>query len=279
MTDTKNLLSSTDMARFVAEGYLRFDSLISDELSDRVFGELPKVYKDVWKQGGTPLSKMWPNMALSEMIANPRVQGIIQSLIGNNPRYDHHASHVVAAKQYFGANLHQDCTIDPRNLGFDISISFFGQDVTPEMGGTLFVPGSHYRKVHESEIRRYQHVRGQIQTVCPKGTVVFWHHNLWHSSRSNHTDTHRFMLKVRLNATESQCLRWNTSDLEDAETRKKIVEILARTPAFAGVEGRLEELNRIGLWRYLSKDPDFDYTSYMTRWNYPPAVSSVAEGG
>ena len=36
----------------------------------------------------------------------------------------------VTLGQKRGANLHQDATIDPRNLGFDIQIVFFPQEVT-----------------------------------------------------------------------------------------------------------------------------------------------------
>ena len=40
------------------------------------------------------------------------------------------------------------------------------------MGGTRYIPGSHFRMVNEFAIARY-HNRGQKHVVCPAGTVYF----------------------------------------------------------------------------------------------------------
>lgn len=59
------------------------------------------------------------------------------------------------------------------------------------------MPGSHLRRINESDTGRYQNLRGQDRLVCPAGTVVFLHHGLWHGGRRNDSDTMRYMFKIR----------------------------------------------------------------------------------
>ena len=129
------------------------------------------------------------------------------------------------------------------------------------MGGTLIVPGSHFRRVHETALRRYQNIIGQIQTVCKAGCMIFFHHNLWHSARSNKSDKLRYMYKLRLNAKSNQERHWNTKDINDPEIKK----ILKKRQPWLGEEARVEFINRAKLWRYLTGNPDFDIDYYLTR--------------
>lgn len=267
MLDKKFLLTSKQMAEFVVNGFLKFDELISKELCEKAeiemaSGDLSSFASQMGVNGGQgyPFSEMWTNedLAIGQIFRLPEMQGIIESLIGPNPRYDHHFPHLIKGQSTKGANLHQDAEMDPRFENFDIQISFFPSDVPPDMGGTLFVPGSHFHRVHESSIRRYQNIVGQQQCVCKAGTVVVWHHNLWHSGRSNHTDRDRYMFKLRLNPTVKQMLLWNTDDLEDPE----ILKILGKPLPWHGQIYRVEEMNRIRLWRSLTDQQEFDLKGY-----------------
>ena len=117
----------------------------------------------------------------------PQVQGLIHSLVGPEPRYDHHAAHLVQAGNTRGPDMHQDSVIDFRENYFDIQLSVFPADTPDEMGGTFLVPGTHFRYVRTGEIHIYQHMRGKIWASCPAGTVYVWNTRVWHGSRSNHT--------------------------------------------------------------------------------------------
>ncbi|PCJ60310.1 MAG: phytanoyl-CoA dioxygenase [Planctomycetota bacterium] len=267
MIDKNLLLTSKQMAEFVSNGFLKFDGLISRDLCERAEIEMASGSLSKFNNSngtidaqGSPFSEVWtdPDLAIGQIFRLPEVQGIIESLIGPNPRYDHHFPHLIQGKSTRRGNLHQDAELDPRFESFDIQISFFPSDVPPDMGGTLFVPGSHFRRVHESSINRYQNIVGQQQCVCKAGTILFWHHNLWHSGRSNHTDRDRYMFKLRLNPTVKQMLLWNTDDLEDPE----INSILNKKLAWHGQQGRIEEMNRIRLWRSLTDQPEYDLKGY-----------------
>lgn len=157
--------------------------------------------------------------------------------------------------------MHQDAEYDLRFEHFDIQVSFFAHEVTSDMGGTLFVPSSHFRRAHVFDLMRYQNIAGQLQTVCPAGTMVFWHHNLWHAARSNYTDRMRYMFKLRLNATVKQVLLWNTNDLRHPELAKTLQESFP----WHGHESRREVMNRIRLWRALTGNKHFDLANWWGR--------------
>ena len=51
-----------------------------------------------------------------------------------------------------------------RTQHFDPQFFYFAHDTPKEMGGTMILPGSHFRQVNETEISRYQHFQGELQT-------------------------------------------------------------------------------------------------------------------
>ena len=157
----EHLISSKDMARFVASGYLKYEDMVPKDLCEACRKEMEnnKGYLAV----GAPFEETWPkDTALGETFRLPKVKGLIHSLIGPEPLYDHHAAHLVRAHTTRGPNTHQDSVIDFRQNYFDIQLSFFPVDTTDEMGGTFLIPGSHFRNVRTFEIRGYQHVVGKI---------------------------------------------------------------------------------------------------------------------
>lgn len=278
MVNKEFLLTSKQMAEFVNNGFLRFDELIPKHLCQNALKEMESRTLSAFDRQGLPFSEIWSNesSAIGKVFRTPEMEGILHSLVGPNPRYDHHWPHLTKANSISGENLHQDAEYDPRFESFDIQISFFPSDVTLETGGTLFVPGSHFRRVHESSIRRYQNIVGQVQCVCKAGTIVVWHHNIWHSGRSNHTQADRFMFKLRLNPTVRQQLLWNTDDLHD----ESIPKIIGKSHKWQGMNARVEEMNRIRLWRSLTNQPNFDLSGwYWSRiQNSPNTAFDFSQG-
>lgn len=265
-------LTSREMARFVRDGFLRFDDLVPRDLCAAALAEIAGGNHHARTQAGAPFRELWtaPDSALGQVFRLPRVTAIITSLVGPDPRYDHHAAHLTPARTRMGANLHQDAEYDVRRLHFDLQISFFPADTPAAAGGTLFLPGSQFRRVYESTTRRYQDVLGQVQAVCGAGAMFFWHTNVWHAARSNHTDRDRYMFKLRLNPTVRQQRLWNTSDLEDTRTRSEVAQILSESIPWHGQRHRIEVMNRIRLWRYLTGDPDFDVAFWWSRIENTP---------
>ena len=73
----KHLLSSKQMAQFVASGFLKFDEMIPKELCEACLVEMKenRGYLDV----GTPFEKTWPiGTALGDTFRLPQVAGLVK---------------------------------------------------------------------------------------------------------------------------------------------------------------------------------------------------------
>ena len=263
MVDKQYLLNTKQMAQFVAAGFLRFDELVPDELNRAACAEMETGVPR--GRAGAPLSELWTDAAVGQVVRLPQVQGIIHSLVGPGPLYDHHAVHTVDAHHEHGQIWHADAIIDTR-LHFDIQLFYFAHDTPREMGGTMFLPGSIYRRISESDIARYQNFLGQMPMVCKAGTVAVAHHGIWHCAQPNLTGRKRYMFKLRLNPTVRQKKLWNTDDIDDAE----IPGLLNANHRWYGNEVRLEVVNRIKLWRFLTGDENYDVSYWLSRLENAP---------
>ena len=263
MMDKQHLLNSKQMAQFVADGLLRFDELVPDELNRAACAEMEAGV--LRGKAGVPMDELWQDLAIGQVMRLPAIQGMIDSLVGPGPLYDHHAVHTVNANHEHGQIWHADAIIDTR-MHFDVQFFYFAHDTPREMGGTMFLPGSQYRRVSESDIARYQNFLGQMPMVCKAGTVAVAHHGIWHCAQPNLTDNKRYMFKLRLNPTVRQKKLWNTDDIDDAE----IPGLLNANHRWYGNEVRLEAVNRIKMWRFLTGDDNFDLSYWLSRLENAP---------
>ena len=114
MSQAPHLLSSAQMARFVARGFLRFDAVVPDDINAQFMAEAgevaePKPGERLMKtygqalaanaipevSAGTPLSQTYPEgSAISRLLDLPLVRGALQSLLGDDPVFDHHFLHI-----------------------------------------------------------------------------------------------------------------------------------------------------------------------------------------
>ena len=271
------LLSSKDVASFVTHGFLRLDGVVPPALCEAALKELGKGFPPTpyraagaspqagWP--GQPLEHMWPGSpAIGPFLRLPRVAGAIESLLGRGALYDHHFVHVVPPGERWSQPWHADAILDPRTRAFDVQLFCFFHDTPREAGGTMILPGSHLRRVNESDVARAQNFKGQLATVCRAGTVVVCHHGIWHSGQPNLTQAPRTMLKLRLGPATPQVLTWDLRDLDDPS----IADILRQDHPWTGNQARLEIVGRIKLWRTLTADPRFDVDYWLTRIEGPP---------
>ncbi len=299
------LLHSFDLARFVARGFLRMDAVVPDALNRRFMAEavdIAAVTPDMGRRDAhrclmqrsavpevvpsVPFSEAYaPGSALAEIFALPHVAGAIRSLVGPAPLFDHHYLHVTYPPDYFGGGVHvsqpthQDSTVDPQ-AGFDLQVMYYPHDVTPEMGGTRFIPGTHLRIVNEMALARCQNMVGQQHVVAPAGTLLFLHHGIWHGGGLNRSASPRTMYKVRVRPTVPQVRWWDMATLPPRARRPayfmrqpqpaSVEEILTTPePWFESDTAQLEFLQRIKLWRHLLGDPAWDVDDWLTRLENP----------
>jgi hypothetical protein len=269
-------LSSKEVAAFVAHGFLRFDDIVPADLSAAALQELaaaaapspsgaPRASGEAaWP--GRPLDERWRDSpAIGPVLRLPRVAGIIESLVGPGALYDHHHCHVIPGDHRWSQPWHADAILDPRPHAFDIQLFFFFHDTPREMGGTMILPGSHLRRVNESDIGHYQNFRGQLATICRAGTLLVCHHGIWHCGQPNRTRHPRTMFKLRLGPAARQFRRWDVADLADPA----IADTLRFEHPWTGSEARFEIVNRIKLWRYLTGDATFDVDYWLGRTRDP----------
>lgn len=266
------MLTSVQVARFVASGSLRLDAVVPAGMNAEAIGALDAGIPPVVP--GTPLAEAYaPGSLARRLTALPAVAGAIRSLVGPAPAVDHHAVHVREPRQGSAQPLHGDAIIDVRPDAFDVQLMYYPHEVTVDMGGTLSVPGSHLRRTNETDTGRYQNLRGQTRLVCPAGTVVLLHHGIWHGGRRNDSDTPRYMFKIRFNPTVPQVRLWDTDDLADPRVTD---ELRAGYDWYEPATGRLEIHNRVLLWRALTGDDSFDIDHWVTRVTNRPALGSTA---
>ena len=299
MIDTLNLLTTSQVAEFAAKGCLRFDGLIDNDLNQEF---LDLFAEDIGSDDryvnraipnckpGTYVSQAFPqDHPLSKILAQPVVAGTLKSLMGTNPIFDHHHVHMTFPNRSRVQTNHQDSTIDLRSKNFDIQMIYFPHEVNDKMGGTRYIPGTHLRTVHESQIARYQNIRGQIRVTCPAGTIIFFHHGIWHGGGKNTSDVPRIMYKLRLQPSGSQSLQWDTSDLTEERIKSwqrpifhafgKREEddvpskLMSHEPWFDNTS-RLEYMNRVRFWRTLLNDAELDIDYWLTRVENEPASTN-----
>jgi hypothetical protein len=288
----ENLLGSAEVAQFVAEGYLRFDGLVPDELNARVIEEIRtlmpiKMQLAVGQEPATDcerpvtgmrLSGCYPEpSALGEYLRLPRVQGIVESLVGPDPIYDHDFVHFLPAHSTYEQHLHVDAIVDTIAPSFDIQLFYVPGGVDEGAGGTRFLPGSHLRYARSEGVARYQHIKGEQQFVGSPGTLLVCHHGIWHAGQPNPSGEDRWMHKTRLNPRVSQQRRWNLDDLEAMQNDPSdhifatmrfdsVGNVLRKMqPWQLGHEARHELVQRARLWRYLAGDATYDVDYYLTR--------------
>ena len=299
MIDTLNLLTTSQVAEFAAKGCLRFDGLIDSDLNQEfldLFAEdigsddryVNRVIPNC--KPGTYVSQAFPqDHPLSKILAQPVVAGTLKSLMGTNPIFDHHHVHMTFPNRSRVQTNHQDSTIDLRSKNFDIQMIYFPHEVNNKMGGTRYIPGTHLRTVHESQIARYQNIRGQIRVTCPAGTIIFFHHGIWHGGGKNTSDVPRIMYKLRLQPSGSQSLQWDTSDLTEERIKSwqrpifhafgkreedDVPSILMSDEPWFDNTSRLEYMNRIRFWRTLLNDAEIDIDYWLTRVENEPASTN-----
>ena len=281
MADRDHLLNSKQMAEFVARGVLTFDQIVPNDINKAVIAKIDGT-GIASQPAGTPLSECYPAPSpIGHMLRMPEIHGIIRSLVGPDPLFDHQAVHVRQPNEGKAQGLHGDSIIDTR-MHFDIQLMYFPHDVPLEMGGTMLLPGSHFRRVNELDVGRYQNFLGQLPMECQAGTLAVVHHGIWHCGRQNNTDIVRYMFKIRLNPTVRQLRLWNTNDIDEDDDQEiiyggsshkedSIATILNRQePWFEAADGRLEIINRIKLWRFLTGDENFDAHYWLGRLENMP---------
>ena len=297
------LLTTAQVADFVADGVLVFEAVVPDELNRRVLAELPELLAEKLDvltgrapsspppTTGTPVEELRPGTAVAEVLALPAVRGIVHSLVGPGARFDHDFVHHLPAGHASPQHLHPDAIVDSADPAFDVQLFYFPHEVAVGGGGTRYVPGTHLRRVTSTTTARYQHVVDERFHHGPAGTIAVFHHGLWHAGDVNPGPVDRWLYKLRLNPAVPQVRLWDDSDLDGGPgpgggtatdhifaaadpdpVRSAVAATLRRAHPWQSTDAqRYDLVQRVRLWRYLTDDPTYDVDHYLNRLDRPGA--------
>ncbi len=117
------LLTSPQVASFVARGFLRFDAAVPADINAQFMAEagdvaepspgtkIGEVYEATLAASripevpaGTPLAEAYaPGSAVARLLDLPLVKGVLRSLLGEAPVFDHHFLHVTFPPRFHAA--------------------------------------------------------------------------------------------------------------------------------------------------------------------------------
>lgn len=272
--DRALLLTSRQMATYVADGILRFDALVPDEINRRVMEGYAqgRVLRTGRYAGGSRTAPrpytpaVWnDDDPLREVFALESVRALIRSVVGPEPLFDHHATHIIAPHSRGNVDWHPDSEMELRAQP-DMMVMYFPHDTPREMGGTAVLPGSHLLTVRSQFPSRYDNYIGQRTMVCPAGTIALLHPAIWHCGQPNRSDRDRLMYKIRFCPGPTDGPAWNTDDLDHPD----VYRTLSGSHAFQSGDHQPVIAQRLRWWRDLTGRDDIDVGCWLVRQEHRP---------
>ncbi|WP_428375899.1 HEAT repeat domain-containing protein [Lichenicoccus sp.] len=188
------LLTDEQMQRFIAHGFLRLQTQLSDAANRKIFDRFDAfVGGETSRNPGNNLLPAVPEM--NEVFADPVMRGALISTVGpDHAMHPHRALHNNKPGSEAQA-MHKDSywgyTRRVRNHRSRwVMIMYVPQDTPVDRGPTGVVPGTQYL------------MRRPLETVAPEaagalaaGGFLLIHYDIWHRKMKNHTTGKRFMAK------------------------------------------------------------------------------------
>lgn len=203
--DRTHLLDDAQVARFVATGYL----IVRPDLPDDLHARIADACTALDKNPGNGILDAVPE--LHRVWSDPAVVGALASLLGDDYRMNGHRHlHTTPARHPHSQTWHQDGTNVRHHQIRTVLGMYYPQEVTPENGPTVVLPGSHLRNAPTDRMGAYANIRGQEFLCVPAGTVAITHYDIWHAATLNRSDRPRHMLKFLFDrVSEPSAPSWN----------------------------------------------------------------------
>lgn len=190
------LLEDDLVLHFINHGYLTFRPYFAPALLDQICSSLTALNVNP----GNHLLQEVPE--LFEVLEQPDVKRFLVSLMGPDVTPHPHRHFYNSAPGSPSQGWHVDAA-SPDHMLKSIILFFLPHGVDLEMGPTVFLPGSHFRRAPMDQLSNYGNVRGQIYFTGAAGTVALLHPDLWHARSLNRSPRHRHMIKFMLTRPES----------------------------------------------------------------------------
>jgi len=166
-------LTDEEILEFCKTGMYTLEGVIPDSTNRWVFEYLDR-------EGADPVQLVRDDRFIEEVLLHPAVTGVVRSLLGEHFQLpevmgNHRLAGPVEARSWHidgGSNFERTCEL--------LQVFYIPQTNRPEMGPTLFLPGSHLVPIPREELEHFGHLAGQVATVGPAGSVFFTAYSIWH---------------------------------------------------------------------------------------------------
>jgi len=198
------LLTDDEVITFIIRGYHIVTPDFPPGFNEAIYAELAQLTEN---PGDAILDRV---PQLYEVYGHPLVRGALISLLGEDYRMSGHRHCHSTPPGARSQSWHQDGTNQRHHQVRTVLAMYYPQEVTPELGPTVLLPGTHFRNAPTDRMATYANFREQVALTVPAGTVAITHYDIWHAGSANHGGRTRYMLKFLFNrAGEPTAPSWN----------------------------------------------------------------------
>ena len=184
----KPSMSDEEVIDFCKKGFLVLEEVIAESTNRWVTEYLDQ-------ENASPDWLVREERFIEEVLLHPEVAGVARSLLGEGFLLpDWMANHrlvgpVEAGRWHMdgGSNFERACNL--------LQVFYIPQTNVPDMGPTLFLPGSHLVGIAREELDHFGQLAGQVMTTGPAGTVFVTAYSVWHRQSPKVDDSLRNLLK------------------------------------------------------------------------------------
>lgn len=241
------LLTDAQVMRFVNHGYHLVEPDLPLGLNERIY----EACSQLEQNPGNGIYDAVPE--LREVYEHPMVRGALVSLLGEDMQMNAHRHlHTTPANHLHSQGWHQDGTNVRHHQIRTVLGMYYPQDVTPENGPTVVLPGSHFRNAPTDRMAAYANIKGQVFLTVKAGTVAITHYDIWHAATLNRSDKPRHMLKFLFDRkSEPRQPNWNHDTVNGAKIAQGMVSEMVGPPYGYNSDFYKEWELRREMWNWL----------------------------
>ncbi|ANE47722.1 hypothetical protein SY83_17150 [Paenibacillus swuensis] len=198
-------LSEEQLTTWNREGYLVFESFLSDQEIDLYNHQLDETFERFNQFGGTnPEHGQLQNVqqvcniiehheGFLELMENPRMMSVMRDVLGDSFVMIDNDGLLKPPQKEAHTNWHRDTGIqmivDEKPVPFMVKVFYFLSDVDYDGGCLAFLPRSiHMRNDELPKVTKQEDMPGHVRMNVKKGTAVVFQGHLYHSALNNYTD-------------------------------------------------------------------------------------------
>jgi hypothetical protein len=247
MGSSEYLLTDAEVMHFVNHGY----HLVEPDLPPGLHESIYEACSRLEPNPGNGIYDAIPT--LREVYEHPKVRGALISLLGEDMQMNAHRHlHTTPARHLHSQTWHQDGTNVRHHQIRTVLAMYYPQEVTPENGPTVVLPGSHFRNAPTDRMATYANIRGQVFLTVKAGTVAITHYDIWHAATLNRSDRPRHMLKFLFDRkSEPVHPSWNHDPVHGREIGQRLISEMVGPPSGYTSDFYKEWELRKKMWNWL----------------------------